>query len=94
MIDREGLERQFLFAITQIERDVRVTEMTLEEHLLLIDAILSGIDRQGYVIVPKVPTEAMLKAGMRADAYCSAPIGCNCAMDIFKAMLAAHGSGE
>lgn len=27
MIDREGLERQFLFAITQIERDVRVTEM-------------------------------------------------------------------
>ena len=93
MIDREGLARQFLFAITQIERDVRVTEMTLEEHLLLIDAILSGIDRQGYVIVPKVPTEEMCEAALEVG-----PIGC-CnldtidASDIYKAMLAAGDEG-
>lgn len=97
MLDKEALARAVAAADAKRDGHDLALLVTSASYMSvahrIAEAILSGIDRQGYVIVPKVPTEAMLKAGMRADAYCSAPIGCNCAMDIFKAMLAAGDEG-
>lgn len=56
--------------------------------LRAVEALLTEIDRQGYVIVPKVPTEWMLRAG----AYMVSGLRHEGARYVYTAMLAAHGS--